>query len=238
MKRTKAEKPANRVLCDMIKRGKLQKINPIIAEIKIYSPKYGDLLRGRDPLSILKIYEQCGVVGISYITAPEFKGDFKLFQTLCRESSLPVLRKDFIIDKSEIKRTREAGASAILLITGLLKKRLPEFVDYALKQGLDTLVEAHTVDEIRLANRTETTMIGINNRDITKLEVDDGSVALTEKLQPEIKNEVIKVSESGITTLRDLSRALRNVDAVLVGTAFMMAKNTEECVRNFVEGGD
>lgn len=229
-------KPANRVLCDTIKMNRPRKINPIIAEIKVYSPKYGDLLRGRDPLNILKIYEQCGVVGISYITAPEFKGDFKLFQALCRESSLPVLRKDFITDKSEIERTREAGASAILLITGLLKERLPEFVDYALKQGLDTLVEVHTVDEVGLANRTKTTMIGINNRDITKLEADNGSVALTEKLQPEIKKEVVKVSESGIATFGDLSRALRNVDAVLVGTAFMMAKNIEEFVRNFVEG--
>jgi len=223
-------------LSQAIKMNRRRKINPIIAEIKVYSPKYGDLLRGRDPLSILKIYEKCGVVGISYITAKEFRGDFELFQIICRESSLPVLRKDFITDISEIERSREAGASAILLITGLLKERTEKFVDYALKQGLDTLVEAHTLREVKIANRTRTTMIGVNNKDISKLEVDSGSVALTEKIGPNIKNDVVKISESGISTFRDLSRALRNVDAALVGTAFMKAKNTEEFVKNFVEG--
>ena len=210
------------------------KVNPIIAEIKVYSPKHGDLLRGRDPIEILKTYEKCKVAGISYITAKEFRGDFNLFKNICRESSLPVLRKDFIVDKYEIERTGEAGASAILLIARFLKEKTSEFVDYALEHGLETLVEVHSIEDIAIAKQTKTTMIGINNRDISKLEKDDGSVCITEKLCNYLPKNVLKVSESGIRTIDDLKRALKVADAVLIGTAFMVADDVEKIVKEFV----
>ncbi|AEC51222.1 indole-3-glycerol-phosphate synthase [Pyrococcus sp. NA2] len=210
--------------------------NAIIAELKVYSPKYGDLLRGRDPLEILRKYERAGAVGISYITDPKyFKGSFDFFRKLCQETELPVLRKDFIKTKEEIERTAEAGGSAILLITRLLKDDLPEFVDYAREHGLDTLVEVHTLEELRIAIQTNSTMIGINNRDIGKLELDDGNVSLTEKLAPLIPDRYVKVSESGISTIEDLKRALRVADAALIGTALMKAEDPEELLRKFVE---
>ena len=221
-------------LSDMIKLCQ-NGVNPIIAEIKVYSPKHGDLLGKRNPLEILEAYEKCRVAGISYITAKEFKGDFNLFKRICRESSLPVLRKDFILNKYEIEKTSEVEASAILLIARFLKDKTPEFVDYALEHGLETLVEVHSIEDIAIAKQTKTTMIGVNNRDITKLEKDDGSVRITEKLCEYLPKNVLKVSESGIRTIDDLKRALRVADAVLIGTAFMVADDVEKIVKEFVE---
>ncbi len=210
--------------------------NAVIAEIKVHSPKYGDLLRGRDPIEILRAYERAGAIGISYITEPKFfKGDFELFRLICKESDLPVLRKDFIIMKKEIERTAEAEASAVLIITRLLKDKTAEFVDFALEHGLDTLVEVHSYDELLIAVETNSTMIGINNRDIGRLERDDGNVSVTAKLAPLIPNRFVKVSESGISTIKDLEIALSYADAVLIGTAFMKAEDPEMIVREFVE---
>ena len=210
--------------------------NAVIAEIKVHSPKHGDLLRGRDPIDILRAYERAGVVGISYITEPNhFKGSFEFFKELCKLTDLPVLRKDFITTKYEIEKTAEAEGSAILLIARLLKDDTAEFVDYALEHGLDTVVEVHTQKDVDIAVQTNTTIVGINNRDISKLEKDDGSVELTQRLAPLIPNKYVKLSESGIRTLEDLKIALKYADAVLIGTAFMKAENTEEFVRKFVE---
>ncbi len=213
---------------------KKEKLNPVIAEIKVFSPKHGDLLKGRDIFEILKIYEECRVAGISYITAEQFKGDFKTLKEICAETHLPVLRKDFILRKEEIERSAEIEVSTVLLITRYLGEKLPEFVDFSLEHGLETLVEVHSIDEIKIANDSNTKMIGINNRDISQLERDDGNVSLTEDLHRFIKKGVIKISESGIRNVEDLKRAMNCVDAVLVGTAFMMAENIEEIVKSFV----
>ena len=212
------------------------KKNAVIAEVKVHSPKYGDLLRNRDPIEILRAYERAGAVGISYITEPKFfKGDFELFRRICKETSLPVLRKDFITTREEIERTAEAEASAVLIITRILKDKTAEFVDFALEHGLDTLVEVHSREELAIAIETNSTMIGINNRDIGRLEKDDGNVSLTAKLAPLIPNRFVKVSESGISSIQDLKIALSHADAVLIGTAFMKADDPEKIVREFVE---
>ena len=210
--------------------------NPIIAEIKVHSPKYGDMLKGRDEIDILRIYENAGVAGISYITDKKyFNGDFDMFKKICASTELPVLRKDFITTKDEIEKTAEAEGGAILIIARLLKDETAEFVDYALEHGLDTLVEVHNKEEIDIAKETNTTMIGVNNRDITKLELDDGTVSLTEQLSNLIPKDVVFVSESGIGSIDDLKVALKYADAALIGTSFMKAKNMEEFVKSFVE---
>jgi len=209
-------------------------INPVIAEIKVHSPKHGDLLRGRDPFYILKSYERAGAIAISYITESRyFKGDFRLFESICEETELPVLRKDFIRSKEEVERTAEAGASAILLIARDLKEKTPEFADYALEHGLDPLIEVHSEEELKYALESRG-LIGINNRDIRKLEKDDGNVSVTEKLAPLVPDDRIVVSESGISSVEDLKIALKYADAVLIGTVFMRAENPEEIVRRFV----
>ncbi len=221
-------------LGDMIELRKKEGLNPIIAEIKIYSPKHGDLLRGRDPLEILKVYERCRVAGISYITSHIFKGNLKMLEKICNESNLPVLRKDFILSKEEIELSASMGVSAILLIARILGEKTAEFVDYALEHGLEALVEVHTIDDVKIVESTKASIVGINNRDISKLEVDNGDVELTKRLSPLIRDR-IKVSESGIMSLDDLRIALRYADAALIGTAFMKAEDTEAVVKSFVE---
>ncbi|MBG0768602.1 indole-3-glycerol phosphate synthase TrpC [Methanococcus maripaludis] len=211
--------------------------NPIIAEIKVHSPKYGDLLKGRSEMDILRIYEEAGAVGISYITDKQhFNGNFDMFKKICENTELPVLRKDFLTTKDEIEKTASAGASTVLIIARLLKEKTAEFVDFALECGLDTLVEVHNVEEIEIAKSTNTTMIGINNRDISKLELDDGTVSLTENLADLIPKDRILVSESGIANLTDLKTALKYANAALIGTSFMTAENQKEFVKSFVEG--
>ncbi|BAP61284.1 indole-3-glycerol phosphate synthase [Methanococcus maripaludis KA1] len=211
--------------------------NPIIAEIKVHSPKYGDLLKGRSEMDILRIYEEAGAVGISYITDKQhFNGNFDMFKKICENTELPVLRKDFLTTKDEIEKTASAGASTVLIIARLLKEKTAEFVDFALECGLDTLVEVHNTEEIEIAKSTNTTMIGINNRDISKLELDDGTVSLTENLADLIPKDRILVSESGIANLIDLNTALKYADAALIGTSFMTAENQKEFVKSFVEG--
>jgi indole-3-glycerol phosphate synthase len=224
----------SKVLSKSLLKARKEGRNPIIAEVKVYSPKYGDLLMGRDPIKILKIYEECEVAGISYITAKEFKGDEKLLKELSENTELPVLRKDFIKRKEDIERTSELGASAVLLISKILKDRTSEFVDYALEHGVEPLVEVHTTEDIAIVNETRTPMIGINNRDIFQMEKDDGSVEVTERLYKYVRRDALKISESGISTLEHLTRALKCADAVLIGTAFMRARNLREIVRNFV----
>ena len=209
--------------------------NAVIAEIKVHSPKHGDLLRGRNPIDILRAYERAGACGISYITeSNHFRGSFEFFKELCKLTDLPVLRKDFITTKFEIERTAEAEGSAILLIARILKDKTAEFVDHAKEHGLDTIVEVHTPQDVEIAVNTNTTIVGINNRDIGKLEKDDGSVEVTERLSPLIPEKFLKISESGIRSLDDLKRALKFADAVLIGTAFMLAEDTENFVRCFV----
>ncbi len=223
-------------LSNMIKRRIKERLNPIVAEIKVHSPKYGDLLKGRDPFKILEIYESCNVAGISYITETRyFKGDFELFKRICKFSQLPVLRKDFITSKNEIERTAEADGDAILIIPRILGEETSEFVDFALGHGIESVVEVHSEAEVKMALETKTPIVGINNRDIGKLEKDDGSVEITKRLSKLIPNSFVKISESGITNLEDLRIALMFADAALIGTAFMKAERTEEVVKAFVE---
>ncbi len=210
--------------------------NAVIAEIKVHSPQYGDLLGKRKILGMLRIFESSGAAGISYITEPNhFRGEFDIFKRICRESHLPVLRKDFILSREEIERTAEAEASAILLIARMLKEDTAEFVDHAVQHGLNPLVEVHTPEDIQIAEQTSARMIGINNRDIQKMETDGGTVNLTEQLAPLIPRDRIIVSESGIHSLQDLKRVLKYSHAVLVGTAFMKAEKTYDFVKGFVE---
>lgn len=222
-------------LSKTIHQNKCKNLPSIIAEIKVFSPRYGDLLKGRNPIDILDAYEQHGATGISYITASEFKGNAELFSNICKISNLPVLRKDFVTDTKEIDRTYEAGASAILLIGRLLKERTSEFVDYAMDLGLDTLVEVHTIDDVDMANQTSTTMIGINNRNIACFEKDDGTVEITEQLHSMLNRNAILVSESGIATPDDMRRAARCTDAALIGTALMRAQDPGNALREFME---
>ncbi|NHW23741.1 MAG: indole-3-glycerol-phosphate synthase TrpC [Archaeoglobales archaeon] len=202
--------------------------NAVIGEIKALSPIKGDLLRGRDPLRILNAYENAGCVGISYITARSFNGSLEVLKRICRETELPVLRKDFVEEKAEIEKTAEAEAEALLLIARILKQRTLEFADLCFEHGIEPVVEVFSDEDLVYAEKARVVLI--NNRDI--FNPSDINLQRTFKLAPKIKG--FKISGSGISKPDDL-KVLKVVNAVLVGTSFMLADNTEEFVRSFVE---
>jgi len=210
--------------------------NAVIAEIKPRSPKYGDLMGGRDPLTLLDAYEKGGARAISYITESRFfGGDRKLLMDLCSVSNSPVLRKDFILDIQDIDDSMDCGVDAILLLAGMVKNRLGIMLDYCHDHGIAGLVETSCREDINIAKRYHAKLIGINNRDITKLEKDDGDISRTLLLSKFVPESAILISESGIGSVSDVKAVMKVADGILVGTAFMRASNPEKAVRSFVE---
>ena len=151
----------------------------LIPDIKCYSPKDGELMKGRDPVSVAKQLEKAGACAISVVTEKrEFHGSMELLKNVCSAVSVPVLRKDFVTSEKDLDETLAAGASAILLMISCLGfEKLASLYRAALSRGLTPFVETHTYEEYRFALSLGAPLIGINNRDITVLEKDDGTVA-------------------------------------------------------------
>jgi len=194
--------------------------NAIIAEIKCASPSSGVIRRNVDMPMMAGVLEQGGCVALSVLTEPYFFGG------TCRDIAqvksavtLPVLRKDFIIDERQIPESRALGADAMLLIAAILKNRLPGFVDTVIDYGLEPLVEVRTGAEAELALSTETTLIGINNRDLTTLGVDRSTTRiLSERIRGDDR---LVVSESGMRSADDVREMKQYCDAFLIGSSIM-----------------
>ena len=203
----------------IMREGKLS----FIAEIKQASPSSGILRKDFNPAAIAKIFEANSVQAISVLTEEEFfLGKLNHIEEVKKAVSLPVLRKDFIIDEMQVYESRAAGADAVLLIMAILTpEKFKLLFELARKLGMRALVEVHTEKELRKALSYGAELIGINNRNLHTFEVD---LKTTEKLVPFIPSNVVKISESGINELKDilLLKGL-GVDAVLVGTCLMKA---------------
>jgi len=213
---------------------------PVIPDIKCRSPQEGDLLQGRDPVKLAQTLAEAGASVLSVVTEPKyFGGSPKLLQQIVKATSLPILCKDFINKREQLHETLDSGASAILLIASMLeKKRLFKLIDDALMLGLEPLVEIHNEAEIVSINELNLTMIGINNRNIVELEMDDGSVSNTEKLASLISPKTLVISESSISSSADVQRATAaGAHAVLVGTAILQAQDPAEMYRSLCEAG-
>jgi indole-3-glycerol phosphate synthase len=207
--------------------------NAIIAEIKCTSPSRGIIRRNVDMAMMAGDLNEGGCVALSVLTEPYFFGGTG--QDIARVKSavgLPVLRKDFIIDERQIAETRVLGADAVLLITAVLGKRLPHFVETALNYGLEPLVEVRTRDEADSALSTETTLIGINNRDLTTLEIDRSTTrVLSEELRG---NGKLIVSESGMRSADDIREMKQYCDAFLIGSSIMSHQHPRKKLEEFV----
>jgi len=202
---------------EIIKKKKEKNLTPVIAEVKPSSPTR--FLRNVTPEDAAKIalyMEKAGAAAISVLTEPAFfKGSIQNLEAVRNEVNLPVLRKDFIIDKAQI---HEVESDLILLIAGILNDELDDFVNEALSSGRETLVEVHNKNELENALSTKTGIIGINNRDLSTMKVD---ISTTEKLAPLISGRIL-ISESGISDPIDAIRMIEaGVDAILVGTSIM-----------------
>ena len=199
---------------------------PVIPDIKSFSPKEGDLLRGRAPVSLALQLEAAGACVLSVVTEErEFHGSMDILRQICRAVSVPVLRKDFIESEADLLETKKAGASAILLMYACLgKDRLEALYEKALEMGLVPFVETHTAQELQWAAELGAGLVGINNRNILDLERDDGDVRKSESLAGFRPQNAFLVVESGLQGPADVRRAAGfGADATLVGTAILQA---------------
>lgn len=207
--------------------------NAIIAEIKTASPSRGMIRRNVDMAMMAGVLARSGCIALSVLTEPYFFGG--TVQDIGRVKSavnIPVLRKDFIVDKRQIDESRVLGADAVLLIAAVLKEDLPDFVDYALLQGLEPLVEVHTADEAGAAFKTKTTLIGINNRNLATLGIDRTTTpVISEQIRREGR---LIISESGMRSADDVRDMKGYCDAFLIGSSIMSHTCPQKKLEEFV----
>lgn len=197
----------------------------VIAEVKRASPSKGIIAKEFDPVGIAVQYENAGAAAVSVLTERHwFMGSNRYLTQVRSEVSLPVLRKDFIIDPRQVIGARAIGADAILLIAAILDDRtMAELFALAGEYGLHCLFEAHNADDVKRAADCGAQIIGINNRDLKSMQVD---LSTFESLRPSIPNGVLAVSESGIHSGADARRMLASgADAILVGETLMRSGN-------------
>ena len=193
----------------------------LIAEVKKASPSAGAIRPKADAAEIARIYEGAGAQAVSVLTdAKFFSGSLDDLVTVREKVSLPVLRKDFLLEEYHLVESAAAGADAVLLIAAILERpALKRLLALARDLSLDALVEVHSGPELQEALEAEARVIGINNRDLQTLKVD---LQATRQLMKEIPSDRVRVSESGIRSRQDVEfiRA-QGADAVLVGEELM-----------------
>ena len=214
------KKIEHRDIMPLIRLRKRENQIPVIAEVKPGSPTTAKReITPDDAARIAQEMEAAGAVAISVLTEPAFfNGSMENLSAVRRAVSIPVLRKDFIIDEKQIYETE---IDLILLIAGILGNDLKRFVDLALTRGIEPLVEVHDKVELAGALNTGARIIGVNNRNLNTLTVD---LSTSEHLVPLIPADRIIISESGTRGPADAVRLIRaGADAILVGTAVMDA---------------
>jgi len=193
----------------------------VIAEVKKASPSAGVIAHTFDAVATATSYEQAGCDAISVLTDRQFfQGDLRYLSDVRKAVSVPLLRKDFILEEIQIVESAAMGADAILLIVAALsQEKLIALQQTADSHRLDALVEVHTMEELERALAAGAEIIGINNRNLATFAVD---LAVTEQLSAQVPDEIVLISESGIKTDADVARvAACRVDAILVGEALM-----------------
>lgn len=206
----------------------------LIAELKKSSPSRGVIRVNFDPLKIAFAYHAAGASAISILTDERFfDGKLEYLQMIKERVTLPVLRKDFIIDEYQVYESAVAGADAILLIAQILtQEELNRYLALSKELGLEVLVEVHNEEDIEKALNTPASIIGINNRDLTTFNVD---ISVTQRLIRLIPETKVIVSESGIETYEQVMfLKSMGVNAVLIGETFMRTENIGEKVRDLM----
>ncbi|MFB6147138.1 MAG: indole-3-glycerol-phosphate synthase [Halobacteriaceae archaeon] len=209
----------------------------LLGEVKVRTPRDGDLLDDRDPAAVARALTDAGAHGVSVVTESEhFGGSLDLLTAVREAVGEPVLAKDFVASRADVDQLAERGADAVLLISGDLDDaRLADLVAYCRDRGVDPLVETHTRDQVETANRLGCRLVGINNRDIQRLERDDGGVERTETLAPAVRSDALVVSESALTSGAAVRRATdADADAVLVGTRLLTAPAVGDAVEELL----
>ena len=210
----------------------------LIAEIKKKSPSRNKgFIKKLDVSGLARMYEENGARAISVLTDKKFfGGEISHISEVRRAVNLPVLRKDFIVDEYQVYESRYHGADAILLIARILtKEQIKSFMHLAARIGMDCVVEIHNEEDLGKAIVSDAKIIGINNRDLDTFSVD---VTNTVRLISRMPKEIIKISESGIKTSRDIAvLKKKGVNAVLVGEAFLEARDIAGKIKEIMGGG-
>ena len=211
----------------------LQEGLSVIAEIKRKSPSKGVLSNIVSPLNLTQQYLEGGTSAISVLTDQKyFSGsvdDLVSVSNTVKDVPVTILRKDFIIHPIQIDESILMGADAVLLIVAALQAKLPKMLEYAKSKNMDALVEVHDYYELNMALDAGAEIIGVNNRDLKTFKVD---VNQSLKLVKQIPNDIIKVSESGITS-PEIARQLyeNGFQAVLVGEALVRSDHPANFIR-------
>ena len=227
--------PASKSFLNILEKYREENKIALIAEVKKASPSKGIIRENFNPVEIAKIYESSGAAAVSVLTDEKFfQGSIQYLKDIKDKISLPVLRKDFIIDEYQIYQTREMRADIILLIAAAMEKQqLKDFYFLSKKLGLDVLLEVHNKNEFDYALEIGANIIGINNRNLKTFEVDlNNTVNLIKDTN--LNNKYI-ISESGIQTKNDVKLLYENnVSGILVGETLVKSENIEQAVSNLL----
>ena len=203
----------------------------VIAEIKKASPSRGVLREDFDPAAIAASYERAGAACLSVLTDQQFfQGSAAHLAAAKAACTLPVLRKDFVIEPYQVHESRAFGADCILLIAACLKKdEMVELERVAKRLGMAVLVEVHDAKELETALALETPLIGVNNRDLKTFET---RLETTLDLLPQVPRGRLVITESGVLSSADVARMRgAGVEAFLVGEAFMRSAHPGEALK-------
>lgn len=207
----------------------------LIAEVKKASPSRGIIRADFEPASLAKSYQNAGASCVSVLTdTPYFQGNDAFLQQVKRAVSLPVLRKDFMIDPYQIYESRALGADCILLIMAALSDtQATDFEAISHELGMDVLIEVHDEAELtRALASSGSTLLGVNNRSLKTLKVD---LATTEQLASRIPSHYTTVCESGIATHEDIVRMQQShISCFLVGESLMREPDVERATKQLL----
>lgn len=208
----------------------------VIAEVKKASPSKGILREDLDPVSLARCYEKGGAAALSIVTEQDyFQGSLRALEQVRESVSLPVIRKDFILDRYQVVEARAAGADSFLLIAACLDEpTLKALVLEGRKWGMEPVVEVHDISQLQTALKADARAIGINNRNLDTFGVD---LNVTRGLAAHVPKDVVSISESGISTREDILRLVEaGVSAFLVGTALVTCPDPATKIRELVHG--
>ena len=208
----------------------------IIAEIKRASPSKGLIRPDLDPAAYAREYQRGGAAALSVLTDQHFfRGSAQDLKTARRHTSLPVLRKDFIVSAYQIYETAAIGADAMLLIAAVLsQQQLKDYLALGRELNLDALVEIHTDDEYQIAAGAGANLIGINNRNLKTFHTDIGTCI---SLASRLSGDQVGVAESGIRTPADIDAVRRaGIGNFLIGESLVRADSPRHFLQALISG--